>query len=526
MCRAIIFGEITRPNATRTLAIYVHYDGQPADPTQWTHDPWEATLYTAAMEEGGEPRPFPKPGEEIDPEWRLYARSAGDDKAPIAALLAVLDAFRESDIAITSNIKFFFEGEEEAGSARLPEYLEIYRDRLGDIDVWLFCDGPVHQSRSSQLVFGARGVTGMEVTIYGANRPLHSGHYGNWAPVPGTMLALLLASMKDDTGRVLVEGFYDSVEPVGEEERAAIRNLPDIDRELRASFGLARTEADNTSIAERLLLPALTVRGLSSGNVGPTDPQHHPIDRNGKPGNSAGERERSGENEGPGGKPHSRPGLPPRKGRSRRGHASGVSPDRGRSPGEVATPAARTPMDLPISRQLFEAVQRAARQRCPTGAGPRRIVTPVPVFRPRLHEPTGGHRSCSQPRQQPARPRREPENRKPLVRHRPLRRLADHAVNVGCNGQGQRALDAETQRRRKIMSGEGFGPVLTFPLCASAPLRQKPVPGLLLVSVQVANRPCPPYEFDELGPVAFLVEPDAGLGQFEDRIVGGVALVG
>ena len=151
----IIFGEITRPNATRTLAIYVHYDGQPADPTQWTHDPWEATLYTAAMEEGGEPRPFPKPGEEIDPEWRLYARSAGDDKAPIAALLAVLDAFRESDIAITSNIKFFFEGEEEAGSARLPEYLETYRDRLGDIDVWLFCDGPVHQSRSPQLVFGA-----------------------------------------------------------------------------------------------------------------------------------------------------------------------------------------------------------------------------------------------------------------------------------------------------------------------------------------------------------------------------------
>jgi len=114
----IIFGEITRPNATRTLAIYVHYDGQPADPTQWAHAPWEATLYTAAMEEGGEPRPFPKPGEEIDPEWRLYARSAGDDKAPIAALLAVLDAFRESDIAITSNIKFFFEGEEDAGSAR------------------------------------------------------------------------------------------------------------------------------------------------------------------------------------------------------------------------------------------------------------------------------------------------------------------------------------------------------------------------------------------------------------------------
>ena len=355
----IIFGEITRPNATRTLAIYVHYDGQPADPTQWTHDPWEATLYTAAMEEGGEPRPFPKPGEEIDPEWRLYARSAGDDKAPIAALLAVLDAFRESDIAITSNIKFFFEGEEEAGSARLPEYLETYRDRLGDIDVWLFCDGPVHQSRSPQLVFGARGVTGMEVTIYGANRPLHSGHYGNWAPVPGTMLALLLASMKDDTGRVLVEGFYDSVEPVGEEERAAIRNLPDIDRELRASFGLARTEADNTSIAERLLLPALTVRGLSSGNVGRLTRNIIPSTATA----SLGIRLVKGND------PERMKDLVENHIRAQGYHLVREDPDaatRLEYP-RIAKitrgggyPAARTPMDLPISRQLFEAVQRAA----------------------------------------------------------------------------------------------------------------------------------------------------------------------
>ncbi len=355
----IIFGEITRPNATRTLAIYVHYDGQPADPTQWTHDPWEATLYTAAMEEGGEPRPFPNPGEEIDPEWRLYARSAGDDKAPIAALLAVLDAFRESDIAITSNIKFFFEGEEEAGSARLPEYLETYRDRLGDIDVWLFCDGPVHQSRSPQLVFGARGVTGMEVTIYGANRPLHSGHYGNWAPVPGTMLALLLASMKDGTGRVLVEGFYDSVEPVGEEERDAIRNLPDIDRELRASFGLARTEADNTSIAERLLLPALTVRGLSSGNVGRLARNIIPSTATA----SLGIRLVKGND------PERMKDLVENHIRAQGYHVVREDPDaatRLEYP-RIAKitrgggyPAARTPMDLPISRQLFEAVGRAA----------------------------------------------------------------------------------------------------------------------------------------------------------------------
>ena len=355
----IIFGEIVRPNATRTLAIYVHYDGQPVDPTQWTHAPWEATLYTAAMEEGGEPRPFPKPGEAIDPEWRLYARSAGDDKAPIAALLAVLDAFAESDIPVTSNIKFFFEGEEEAGSARLPECLETYRDRLSDIDVWLFCDGPVHQSRSPQLVFGARGVTGMEVTIYGANRSLHSGHYGNWAPVPGTMLANLLASMKDDTGRVLVEGFYDSVAPVGEQERTAIRNLPDIDRELRASFGLVRTEADNTSIAERLLLPALTVRGLSSGNVGALARNIIPSTATA----SLGIRLVKGND------PERMKDLVENHIRAQGYHVVSEDPDaatRLEYP-RIATitrgggyPAALTPMDLPISRQLFDAVQRAA----------------------------------------------------------------------------------------------------------------------------------------------------------------------
>ena len=355
----IIFGEITRPNATRTLAIYVHYDGQPADPTQWTHGPWEPALYTAAMESGGEARPFPGPEEDIDPEWRLYARSAGDDKAPIAALLAVLDAFSEADIAITSNVKFFFEGEEEAGSTRLPDYLETYRDRLSDVDVWLFCDGPVHQSRAPQLVFGARGVTGMEITIYGANRPLHSGHYGNWAPVPGTMLANLLASMKDETGRVLVEGFYDSVAPIGDQERVALENLPDIDRELRESFGLAESEADNALLAERLLLPALTVRGLSSGNVGA-------LARNIIPSTATatlGIRLVKGND------PERMKDLVENHIRAHGYHIVREDPDAATRLAypRIAKvtrgggyPAARTSMDLPISKALLEAVRRAA----------------------------------------------------------------------------------------------------------------------------------------------------------------------
>ena len=264
----IVYGALMTPGATRTLGIYVHYDGQPVDPKAWRHPPFEPTLYTAAFERSGVPRPLPKDGEAIDPEWRLYARSAGDDKAPIAAILAVLHAYREHKLRPTSNLIFFFDGEEEAGSPHLGEYLTRFRDRVNAIDIWLFFDGPVHQSGRPQVTFGVRGSMGMEVTVYGATRELHSGHYGNWAPDTPQILARLLASMKDDTGKVLVEGWYDSAAPIGPEERAALAAMPDYDAALKRELGLAWTEGAPASLPERLLLPALTVRGISGGNVG------------------------------------------------------------------------------------------------------------------------------------------------------------------------------------------------------------------------------------------------------------------
>jgi acetylornithine deacetylase/succinyl-diaminopimelate desuccinylase-like protein len=264
----IVYGEMLQPGGTRTLGIYVHYDGQPVDASRWTNPPWQPTLYTASMEAGGTPRPMPEPGETVDPGWYLYARSAGDDKAPLGALLATLDAMQAANINPTSNIKFLFEGEEEMGSPHLTDYLDKHGDRYADVDVWLFCDGPVHQSRHPQLVFGVRGVTGLEVTVYGATRSLHSGHYGNWSPVPGFLLADLLTSMKAEDGTVLIDGFYDTVTPLGDAEKTALAALPSYDAILRDELGLARTEGNGASLAERLLLPALTVKGLESGNVG------------------------------------------------------------------------------------------------------------------------------------------------------------------------------------------------------------------------------------------------------------------
>ena len=264
----LVYGELRSPAAERTLGIYVHYDGQPVDPRNWTHPPFEPTLYTASMEAGGEPHDFPEAGEPVDPEWRIYARSAGDDKAPIAALLPVLRAFRDGGIQPTSNLVFFFDGEEEAGSRHLGEYMEMAADRIGDVDVWLFFDGPAHQSGRPQLTFGVRGSMGMEVTVYGATRNLHSGHYGNWAPDTGNILARLLASMKDESGRVLIEGWYDTAEPLGAEERAALEAMPPIDDALKREMGLLWTEGEPETLSERILLPALNIRGLTSGNTG------------------------------------------------------------------------------------------------------------------------------------------------------------------------------------------------------------------------------------------------------------------
>jgi acetylornithine deacetylase/succinyl-diaminopimelate desuccinylase-like protein len=173
---------------------------------------------------------------------------------------------RAANLAPSVNVKFFFEGEEEAGSGHLRRILEKYRDLLR-ADAWVFGDGPVHQSGRAQVVFGVRGVMGFELTVYGPTRPLHSGHYGNWAPNPGALIANLVASMRDEDGRVKVAGFHDDVRPISPTERRAIAALPPVDDALRASLGLARTEQDNAALMDRIMQPALNVRGIRVGGV-------------------------------------------------------------------------------------------------------------------------------------------------------------------------------------------------------------------------------------------------------------------
>src|SRR5256886_6715500 len=265
-----VYGEWKVPGATHSIILYAHYDGQPVDPKTWTASPpFQPTWRRAATESGGQIVTLPPAidGGEVNPEWRLYARSASDDKAGVMAILIAFDALRAQNSTPSLNIKFLFEGEEEAGSPHLGDIIDLHKE-LFQSDAWIICDGPVHQSGRKQVVFGVRGDQNVDVTVYGAKRPLHSGHYGNWAPNPAMTLVRLLASMKDDNGRVTICGWYDGVEPLGDAERRAIAEAPAYDDELRSELGLARTEGNGKSLMEVINQPSLNIDGISSGDVG------------------------------------------------------------------------------------------------------------------------------------------------------------------------------------------------------------------------------------------------------------------
>ncbi len=267
----VVFGKLISAEAKRTVIFYAHYDGQPVDPAAWTDGkPFEPVLRDAAIEAGGKRIPFPENSAQhraiYDDDWRIYARSSSDDKSPIVALLAAIDALRAKKIPLGVNLKVIFEGEEEAGSTNLQRTLELHKNLLG-ADLLITADGPVHQSGRPLVFFGNRGDIGMDITVYGPVRALHSGHYGNWAPNPAMELSRLLASMKDADGRVLIEGYYDDIVPLTDADKKAIAELPDNDAELERELGIARPEGGGRKLAELLQEPSLNIRGLRSAYV-------------------------------------------------------------------------------------------------------------------------------------------------------------------------------------------------------------------------------------------------------------------
>ena len=264
----VVFGEVKVPGATETIIFYAHYDGQPVDSTKWfpgTH-PFKPTLYSGSYEKGATPLPWLTKGINYDWNARIYARGASDDKAGVMAIINAYAQLKALNIKPTVNIKFFFEGEEEAGSPNLEQILEAHKNKL-TANMWVICDGPVHQSGKKQLVMGVRGDTHIELTVFGPKRPLHSGHYGNWVLNPAMELVRLLASMKNEKGEVTIKGFYEDVIPLTNSEKEALSKVPSVEAQLKNELGINATEREG-GLNDALQWPSLNINGIQSAGVG------------------------------------------------------------------------------------------------------------------------------------------------------------------------------------------------------------------------------------------------------------------
>lgn len=262
----VVVGTMVVPGARRTVVFYAHYDGQPVTPSQWATPPFDPVMRSGTLASAAPVVAWETGIEPLNPEWRLFARAASDDKASIVAFLTAFDALKSAGLNPAVNLKVVWEGEEEANSPHLGQTLQANKELLAG-DLWLIGDGPVHQSRTQMIYFGARGTSGMEMTIYGPLRPLHDGHYGNWVPNPAVMAAELISQLRDSEGHILIPRFDEDVTPLIPAEKAAIEALPPVEDELRREFGLGRTEGTE-GLTASLMRPALNIRGLSAGQVG------------------------------------------------------------------------------------------------------------------------------------------------------------------------------------------------------------------------------------------------------------------
>jgi acetylornithine deacetylase/succinyl-diaminopimelate desuccinylase-like protein len=250
--------------ARGALTFYMHYDGQPTDPKGWTRGgPFAPAAYKDET-----PLDLSATTGPVDPDVRIYGRSTSDDKGPIVGFLAAIDGLLDARIALPWDVRVVLDGEEEAGSPHFDAAMKMHAETVR-ADLAIIVDSPRHPSGLPTLFYGSRGVTGATITIYGATGDLHSGNYGNFVFDPALALTQLVASMKDTTGRVVINGFYDDVVPLTATERRAIDEIPNVDQKLLDQFGLAQPQHPDSRIELQHNLPTLTVVGLQSGTVGP-----------------------------------------------------------------------------------------------------------------------------------------------------------------------------------------------------------------------------------------------------------------
>jgi len=261
----MVFGERVSPGATKTILFYIHFDGQQVDARGWKQpDPFTPVVRTGTIEDGGQLVADLAGRTEFPDGWRVYARSAGDDKGPIQAFVSALDALGPTP---THNIKVILHGEEEGGGRALETVIKAHPDRLRS-DVLIILDGPQHASGKPTIYYGARGGAGVEVTVYTAKSGMHSGNYGNWMPDANVRLSQLLSSMVEPSGRVAIAGFYDDVPAFSGDDLAIMRAVPDNTSAMKQAYGVGSTDGAAGSLQEGLNLPAFSVHTMKGGEVG------------------------------------------------------------------------------------------------------------------------------------------------------------------------------------------------------------------------------------------------------------------
>lgn len=244
----VIYGEWLDAPGKPTILFYGHYDVQPADPREL----WETEPFTPTIRDG-----------------RIYCRGVADNKAQHFSHIAAVRHWLRANGSLPCNVKIMLEGEEEVGSPHLDSVVAAHKDLLV-ADLVYTSDGPVTDDRYPEITFGVRGLLYVELHATGANRDLHSGHWGGVAPNPILALSRLLNTMIDDENRVLIEGFYDSVRKPTPGAQAAMDELPFDTAQTIAGIGLTEmVPPANRSYAERVMFqPTLNIAGITGGYSG------------------------------------------------------------------------------------------------------------------------------------------------------------------------------------------------------------------------------------------------------------------
>ncbi len=251
-----------------TMLFYFHIDGQPVDPSFWFQEnPYEAVLKQEVEGEGWIDIDWSRLQEKtLNPEWRIFARSSSDDKSPFVMFLTALETLTKEGKSLPYNLKIILDFEEEKGSPNLATAVAANKEALA-ADMLIIFDGPKHPSNQPTISYGARGITTLSIKVFGPTFPLHSGHYGNYAPNPALRLSQLLSGMKDQYGRVTISGYYDGIE-LDAATKAILATVPDNEKALRGKLGIGEIDSVGSNYQESIQYPSLNIRGLSAAWVG------------------------------------------------------------------------------------------------------------------------------------------------------------------------------------------------------------------------------------------------------------------